>query len=59
MCGRLMQVTAPDGGSVTVKVVDTCPTCAVGSIALSVVAYAQLASPIGPGVIRNICWRLL
>ena len=58
MCGRQMTVTTADGKSVTVTVEDTCPTCAVGSVDLSPVAFEQLA-PLAVGRLHNVSWTLL
>ncbi|PIL26472.1 hypothetical protein GSI_12230 [Ganoderma sinense ZZ0214-1] len=58
MCGRQMKVTAANGKSVTVTVEDTCPTCAVGSVDLSPVAFQQLAD-LAVGRLHNVSWTLL
>ena len=58
MCGRQMKVTTADGKSVTVTVEDTCPTCAVGSVDLSPVAFQQLAD-LAVGRLHNVSWTLL
>ena len=58
MCGRKMNVTTADGKSVTVTVEDTCPTCAVGSVDLSPVAFEQLAA-LAVGRLHNVTWTLL
>lgn len=57
MCGRSMVVTAA-GKSVTVTVVDTCPSCAPGSVDLSPTAFLQLA-PLEVGRLHGITWTLL
>lgn len=41
-CGRSITATGPNG-SVTVKVVDTCPGCANGDLDLSPAAFAKIA----------------
>lgn len=41
-CGRTITATGPNG-SVTVKVVDTCPGCANGDLDLSPAAFAKIA----------------
>ncbi|KAG1084906.1 hypothetical protein G6F42_021601 [Rhizopus arrhizus] len=41
-CGRRITATGPKG-SVTVKVVDTCPGCANGDLDLSPAAFAKIA----------------
>ena len=57
MCGRNMVVKAPNGKKVTVKVVDTCPGCAPGSVDLSPAAFKKLAS-LDVGRIHGISWTL-
>ncbi|KAF1801742.1 hypothetical protein V8B55DRAFT_1473620 [Mucor lusitanicus] len=42
LCGRRITATGPKG-SVTVKVVDTCPGCASGDLDLSPAAFAKIA----------------
>ena len=42
-CGRSLTVTS-GGKSVTVKAVDTCPSCGTGDVDLSPSAFKQLAS---------------
>ena len=58
MCGRTMKVTAPNGKSVTVKVADTCPGCAPGSVDLTPTAFQQLA-PLSVGRLHGVKWTLL
>ncbi|KAI1795308.1 hypothetical protein LXA43DRAFT_970630 [Ganoderma leucocontextum] len=54
-----MKVTTADGKSVTVTVADsTCPTCAIGSVDLTSVAFQQL-SPLAVGRLHNVSWTLL
>ena len=57
MCGRTMKGTAPNGKSVTVKVADTCPGCAPGSVDLTPAAFKKLAS-LDVGRIHGIKWTL-
>lgn len=42
-CGKSITVKGPSG-SVTVKVVDTCPGCAAGDIDMSAAAFKKIAS---------------
>ena len=58
MCGRQMVVTGPDGRSVTVTVVDTCPGCLPGSVDLTPTAFQQLAS-LDVGRLHGITWTLI
>jgi expansin (peptidoglycan-binding protein) len=44
MCGKSISVTGPKG-SVTVKVVDTCPGCSTGDLDLSPAAFNKIADP--------------
>ncbi|KAI8084067.1 RlpA-like double-psi beta-barrel-protein domain-containing protein-containing protein [Gilbertella persicaria] len=41
-CGRSISIKGPNG-SVTVKIVDTCPGCASGDIDMSPAAFAKIA----------------
>ncbi|KAH8553931.1 RlpA-like double-psi beta-barrel-protein domain-containing protein-containing protein, partial [Umbelopsis sp. PMI_123] len=41
-CGKYAKVTGPNG-TVRVKIVDTCPPCAYGSLDLSPTAFEQIA----------------
>ncbi|KAG2202634.1 hypothetical protein INT47_002066 [Mucor saturninus] len=44
MCGKQIKITNPaNGKSVTVKIVDTCPPCASGSVDLSPAAFGAIA----------------
>ena len=43
-CGRCLDVTGPLG-SVLVRVVDSCPSCAAGDLDLGADAFAQIAKP--------------
>lgn len=43
MCGRWLRVTGPLG-SVDVRVVDQCPSCATGSLDLNTAAFAEIAN---------------
>ena len=45
MCGRMLRVTGPLG-SVDVRVVDLCPTCAPGELDLNEPAFAAIANPL-------------
>lgn len=45
VCGGCILVTGPLG-SVTVRIVDRCPECAVGNVDLSAEAFAEIANPI-------------
>jgi expansin (peptidoglycan-binding protein) len=56
-CGSYLDVTGPNGRSVTVQVTDLCPECPVGALDLSAEAFASLASP-SVGRI-SISWELL
>jgi expansin (peptidoglycan-binding protein) len=56
-CGAYLQVQGPSGASVTVRVTDRCPQCAVGAIDLSAQAFARLAAP-STGRIA-VTWKLL
>jgi expansin len=56
-CGDYLKVTGPGGNSITVRVVDSCPECAVGQLDLSAQAFAKLATP-STGRIK-ISWHLL
>ncbi|KAK9763683.1 hypothetical protein K7432_009425 [Basidiobolus ranarum] len=42
-CGKCAKVTGPNG-TVTVKIVDKCPSCAYGSLDLSPTAFSKIAS---------------
>ncbi|KAI9261624.1 RlpA-like double-psi beta-barrel-protein domain-containing protein-containing protein [Phascolomyces articulosus] len=42
-CGKSLKVTS-DSGSVTVKAVDTCPSCAEGDVDFSPAAFKKLGS---------------
>ncbi len=55
-CGAYLRVSGPKG-SVTVKVVDRCPECAVGALDLSAQAFARIADPVA-GVVK-VTWSLL
>ncbi|CAO3626631.1 unnamed protein product [Mucor hiemalis] len=54
-CGQSITIKG-GSGSVTVKVVDTCPGCAKGSVDLSPAAFKKLG-PLSKGVIP-ITWSL-
>lgn len=54
-CGKSITIKG-GSGSVTVKVVDTCPGCASGSVDLSPAAFKKLG-PLSKGVIP-ITWSL-
>jgi expansin (peptidoglycan-binding protein) len=56
-CGAFLSVTGPNGNSITIRVVDRCPECAVGAIDLSAQAFAKLAAPSAGRI--NISWKLL
>jgi expansin len=56
-CGACLAVDGPDGRSVTVRVVDSCPGCKFGDLDLSEEAFARLA-PLERGRIR-IRWRVV
>jgi expansin len=56
-CGAYVQVRASSGASVTVRITDQCPECAVGQLDLSAQAFAKLA-PASAGQIP-ISWKLL
>jgi expansin (peptidoglycan-binding protein) len=56
-CGAYVQVRASSGASVTVRITDQCPECAVGQLDLSAQAFAKLA-PASAGRI-SISWKLL
>ncbi|KAI9255786.1 RlpA-like double-psi beta-barrel-protein domain-containing protein-containing protein [Phascolomyces articulosus] len=53
ICGDKIDINGPNG-SVTVTIVDTCPTCAYGDIDLSPAAFSKLAD-LNDGRI-NINW---
>ncbi|KAL0080083.1 RlpA-like double-psi beta-barrel-protein domain-containing protein-containing protein [Phycomyces blakesleeanus] len=55
LCGRYVKVNGPNGTSVRVKIVDTCPGCASGDLDLSPAAFTKLAD-LGVGRI-NINWN--
>ncbi|KAI1792254.1 barwin-like endoglucanase [Ganoderma leucocontextum] len=57
MCGRKMRVTYKKK-SIVVKVADTCPGCAVGSLDLTPTAFKKFA-PLGVGRLHGIKWTLL
>src|SRR5260221_4008744 len=44
MCGRCLRVTGPLG-SVNARVVDLCPTCATGDVAMNAAALGTIANP--------------
>jgi expansin (peptidoglycan-binding protein) len=56
MCGAFIEVSGPSG-TVTVRVVDRCPECAVGDVDMSPQAFERIA-PLVAGRIA-IRWRLL
>jgi expansin (peptidoglycan-binding protein) len=56
-CGAYVQVTGPNGTSLTIKIVDQCPECKPGDLDLSQEAFAALA-PLSAGRIK-ISWHLL
>ncbi len=45
MCGRILRVTGPLG-TVDVRVVDLCPSCAAGELDLNAPAFAAIANPL-------------
>lgn len=56
-CGSYVLVRASNGASVTVRITDRCPECAVGQLDLSAQAFAQLTAPSAGQI--NITWKLL
>jgi expansin (peptidoglycan-binding protein) len=56
-CGAYVQVRASSGASVTVRITDQCPECAVGQLDLSAQAFAKLASASAGQI--PISWKLL
>jgi expansin (peptidoglycan-binding protein) len=56
-CGAYVSVRGPSGTTITVRVTDQCPECAVGQLNLSAQAFAKLA-PASAGQI-SITWKLL
>lgn len=56
-CGGYVLVRSARGTSVTVRITDQCPECAVGQLDLSREAFARLA-PLSTGRIK-ITWQLL
>ncbi|OMH83930.1 Papain inhibitor [Zancudomyces culisetae] len=57
VCGKCALVTGPDGKTVTVKIVDSCPACNSGSLDLSPTAFQKLA-PLSAGRIK-IKWSFV
>lgn len=55
-CGGWLKVTGPDG-TVTVQVVDRCPSCPAESLDLSPAAFDAIGNP-AAGIIR-VSWRLV
>ena len=55
-CGAYVQVNGPDG-AVIVRIVDSCPTCALGDVDLSLEAFAHIADPVAGRV--PITWQLV
>lgn len=56
-CGAYVLVRGPSGTTITVRITDQCPECAVGQLDLSAQAFAKLA-PASAGQI-SITWQLL
>lgn len=56
MCGRYLRVTGPNG-SVDVRIVDSCPTCAQGDLDLNEPAFSQIAD-LSQGIVP-ISWTTI
>jgi expansin (peptidoglycan-binding protein) len=56
-CGAYVLVRAGNGASVTVRITDQCPECAVGQLDLSAQAFAKLAAPSAGRI--GVTWKLL
>jgi expansin (peptidoglycan-binding protein) len=56
-CGAYVLVRAANGATVTVRITDQCPECAVGQLDLSAQAFAKLAAPSAGRI--AITWKLL
>jgi expansin len=55
-CGEFVALTGPKG-SVTVRIVDSCPECPAGNIDLSAEAFARIADPVAGRV--PIGWQVV
>lgn len=56
-CGAYLDVTGPNGATITVRIVDQCPECQPGDLDLSQEAFAKLANPSAGRI--PISWTLL
>ncbi len=56
-CGAYVLVHGPGGRTITVRVTDQCPECAVGQLDLSRQAFALLADPVTGRI--SVTWTLL
>lgn len=56
-CGAYVVVQAGSGATVTVRITDQCPECAVGQLDLSAQAFAKLAVPSAGRI--AITWKLV
>ncbi|HEY6196930.1 MAG TPA: expansin EXLX1 family cellulose-binding protein [Candidatus Eisenbacteria bacterium] len=56
MCGRYLRVTGPLG-SVNVRIVDLCPTCATGDVDLNAAAFGAIGNPADGRV--AITWKTI
>lgn len=56
MCGRMLRVTGPLG-TVDVRVVDRCPSCAAGDLDLNAPAFAAIANPLAGRV--TVQWHVV
>ncbi|KAI9326505.1 hypothetical protein BDR26DRAFT_924413 [Obelidium mucronatum] len=69
VCGLCAQITCPacSGRTVTVEIIDTCPSCVksadAGSLSISLQAMGDLlggqSKAVNAGVIRNASWQLI
>ncbi|KAF1805025.1 RlpA-like double-psi beta-barrel-protein domain-containing protein-containing protein, partial [Mucor lusitanicus] len=56
-CDKMVSITG-DNGSVTARVVDTCPACANGALDMSPTTFKRVCGDLAEGVC-NISWKFL
>jgi len=58
ICSRKALITGPSGTKIIVKIVDRCPDCQKGDLALSRTAFLAVAGEMGTGHVK-IDWQFI